>query len=98
MTENTRVLVVDDEKKICEDLKAYLTYHGHEVEIALGGEEGLEKLKSFRPHVVLLDVRMPGISGLEALARMREFDPSVRITMVTAVHEESVAKMDCQTW
>lgn len=88
-----RILIVDDEPDLCRDLKSFLTSKGHEVEAALGGEEGLEKLKSWRPHVVLLDIRMPGVNGLEALPRMKAVDPNVRIIMVTAIHEEEVAKM-----
>ncbi|MBI2882163.1 MAG: response regulator, partial [Candidatus Tectomicrobia bacterium] len=79
-----RILIVDDEPDLCRDLKSFLTSKGHEVEAALGGEEGLEKLKSWRPHVVLLDIRMPGVNGLEALPRMKAVDPNVRIIMVTA--------------
>lgn len=88
-----RILVVDDEQQVCEDLKTFLTGKGYEVEIAFGGEEGHEKLKSFRPHLVLLDIRMPGLSGLDALPRMKKLDPNVKVIMVTAVQEIEMAQL-----
>ena len=88
-----RILIVDDEDMVCEDLKTFLTAKEHEVEVAYNGEEGLTKLKAFRPHLVLLDIRMPGVSGLEALPRMKTADPNVRIIMLTAVHDADVARM-----
>ena len=96
MTKDNRevVLIVDDEEMVCEDLKTFLTAKEHEVEVAYNGEEGLTKLKAFRPHLVLLDIRMPGVSGLEALPRMKTADPNVRIIMLTAVHDADVARMD----
>ena len=69
-----RILIVADEEMVCEDLKMLLIAQEHEVEVACNGEEGLAKLKAFQPHLVLLDIRMPGISGLEALPRMKAAD------------------------
>ena len=68
------ILIVDDEEMVCEDLKTLLIAQEHEVEVACNGEAGLAKLKAFQPHLVLLDIRMPGISGLEALPRMKAAD------------------------
>lgn len=88
-----RVLIIDDERALCESLSKVLRAKGHETDFALSGETGIEKVRVFRPHVVLLDIRMPGVNGLEVLARMKSLDPAVRVIMVTAAHAEEVAKM-----
>ncbi|MFQ5911790.1 MAG: response regulator transcription factor [Nitrospinota bacterium] len=80
-----RILVVDDETKARKHLTAFLTAKGHEVKTARSGGEALDKLKTFRPQLVLLDVRMPGINGMEALEQMKQLNPDVRVIMVTAV-------------
>ena len=66
-----RVLVVDDEAEIRRWLKTGLGYHGHEVQTAAGGEEGLALLASWRPDVVLLDLGLPGLDGFQVLERIR---------------------------
>ena len=62
MPKPKKILVVDDEELACQGLKAFLTDEGYEVECALSGETGLELLKDFRPHLILLDIRMPDIN------------------------------------
>jgi CheY-like chemotaxis protein len=86
-----RILVVDDEREACQALEFYLTGIDHEVETALDGGEGLQKLKTFRPHLVLLDVKMHGEDGLEVLPQMKAIDPHARVIMVTGVQEQAVA-------
>ena len=88
-----RILIVDDEEAIRIGFETFLTADGHEVETAIDGQSGLDKLKAYRPHIVLLDIRMVGMSGLEALPLMMVADPNARIIMLTAVHELEVAKM-----
>ena len=73
-----RILIVDDEEAIRSALKTFLDSKEHEVEIAIDGQGGLEKLKAYRPNIVLLDIRMPGMSGLEALPLMMAADPNAR--------------------
>lgn len=62
-----RILIVDDEKHIREILAASLNDDGYSVEMAENGEIALEKIEKFQPHVVLLDIWMPGIDGIEVL-------------------------------
>ena len=88
-----KVLIVDDEQALCESLAEFLSSNGNETETAYDGREAVDKLPVFRPQIVLLDIRMPGMNGLEALAHIKAFDPNIRIIMVTAVHEEDVAQM-----
>lgn len=87
-----KVLVVDDEPEAVELLVEFLSSKGYEVLTATSGEEALRRVKEDRPHLVLLDIRMPKMSGLEVLKRIREIDPEMGIIMVTAVNEEDVGR------
>jgi DNA-binding response OmpR family regulator len=88
-----RVLIVDDEPHAVELLSEFLTSNDYEVVTASNGDEALCKVKEERPHLILLDVCMPKMSGLEVLRRVREIDQEVGIIMVTAVHEEDTGRM-----
>ncbi|MBI4413647.1 MAG: response regulator [candidate division NC10 bacterium] len=87
-----KVLVVDDEPEAVELLVEFLSSKGYEVLTATSGEEALRRVKEDRPHLVLLDIRMPKMSGLEVLRRIREIDAEMGIIMVTAVNEEDVGR------
>ena len=87
-----RVLVVDDEPDFIELLREFLTAKGYEVIAASNGEETLRKVKQERPHLILLDVRMPKMNGLEVLKQVREIDHEVGVIMVTAVNEEETGR------
>ncbi|MGD0265522.1 MAG: response regulator [Candidatus Methylomirabilota bacterium] len=87
-----RVLVVDDEPDFIELLREFLTAKGYEVIAASNGEEALRKVKEDRPHLILLDVRMPKMNGLEVLKQVREIDHEVGVIMVTAVNEEETGR------
>jgi DNA-binding response OmpR family regulator len=87
-----RVLVVDDEPDAVELLQEFLTSKGYEVATAFSGDEALRKIKEERPHLVLLDVRMPGMNGLDVLRQVRQFDQEVGVIMVTAVNEEDTGR------
>lgn len=72
-TDNShRILLVDDEPDILEFLSYTLRKEGFVVETASDGTKGLQKVSSFMPHLVLLDVMMPGMDGIEACERIRE--------------------------
>lgn len=88
-----RVLVVDDEPDAVELLQEFLTSKGYEVITAEDGEEALDKVKEERPHLILLDVRLPRLNGLEVLKRVREIDREVGVIMVTAVDEEETGRL-----
>ncbi len=92
MSEVTKILVVDDEELACECLKTFLTNEGYEVECALSGKMGLEMFKNFQPHLILLDIRMPDIIGLDFLSMVKQLDQKVRIIMMTAIRDNSVSK------
>jgi DNA-binding response OmpR family regulator len=79
-----RVLVVDDDPAVTSVLKRGLSYEGFAVDVAGSGEEGLARARERAPDVVVLDVMMPGIDGLEVLRRMRAADPQLPVLMLTA--------------
>ena len=78
-----RLLVVDDEKGIREALVQVFEYEGHEVASCEDGPDGIVAVREFRPAVTFLDVKMPGMDGLEALSRIREEDPRAVVVMIS---------------
>ena len=83
-----RVLVVDDEPQIRRIMRTTLTGAGYEVDDAKTGEQALEKLREFRPDLVLLDINMPGIGGIAACRAIRA-DSNVAIIMLTVRNTEA---------
>jgi two-component system response regulator HydG len=78
------ILVIDDEQGILETLRILLKNEGYEVETVQGGKAGLEALRKSRPDVVLADIRMPQVSGLDILAAAKEQDPETPVVLMTA--------------
>ena len=87
-----KILVIDDEQVVCNVLKKFLTKREYKASTALNGEEGIKKIKKEKPHIVLLDIRMPGMDGIETLKKIREIDKTIGIVMITALKEEEVGK------
>jgi FixJ family two-component response regulator len=77
------ILVIEDEAVLAKNIHIYLERYGYEVSLAQSAEEGLALLDSVRPDAVLLDFNLPGIKGIEALGRIREFDPGIQVLMLT---------------
>ena len=78
------VLVIDDDEKICWAFKQFLEDEGYCPITANNAEEGLRRIASDKPDVVLLDINLPGMSGLEALAEIKTQHPSVIVVIITA--------------
>ncbi|HWJ15400.1 MAG TPA: sigma-54 dependent transcriptional regulator [Gemmatimonadaceae bacterium] len=78
------VLIVDDETGILDSLNILLRNEGFAPRLAHGGKEGLEKISEMSPDIVLTDIRMPHVSGVEILAAAREADPDVPVILMTA--------------
>ena len=78
------VLVIDDDEKICWAFKQFLTDEGHRPIIANNAEEGLRKIQSETPDIILLDVRLPGMNGLEALKQIKVLQPEAIVIVMTA--------------
>ena len=78
------VLIVDDERTLARAVKAFLAEAGYEAEVAGDAEQAIELLPKLRPDVVFADVRLPGMSGIDLLRRIREFDPAIAVVIMTA--------------
>jgi DNA-binding NtrC family response regulator len=89
------VLVVDDEELCRWSAQQFLAGRGHEVAEAASGEAALDLVERWNPDAILLDVRLPGMSGYEVLARIRRQRPAVRTIMMTshATLETAVAAL-----
>ena len=85
-----RMLIVEDERDICELLQEFFTAKGFSVVSAFSGEEALERLAQNEADVILLDILLPGLSGIEVLKRVKELHPNIRVLIVTAIDHEEV--------
>ena len=78
-----KILAVDDEQMFCDLLRAALGHHGHEVITVTSGADALEQFKRHRPHMILLDLIMPDMNGIEVLKQIRAVDPKASVIMLT---------------
>jgi len=88
---STKIFIVDDELVMRKSLSGWLERDGYEVDTAASGEEAIEKLKKTRFDLLLVDIKMEGISGLDVLKHVRENDPDVAVVMITAYGSISTA-------
>jgi DNA-binding response OmpR family regulator len=82
--EQIRVLVVDDELFVGELLKEYLSIIGYEVTAVSNGEDALSSIQQSPPHIVILDIRMPGMGGMEVLKQIKEKNRTTGVIMLSA--------------
>ncbi len=78
------ILIVDDERTLARSIKLFLADQGYEAEVAENGDKALELLDRIRPDLIFLDVNLPGISGIELLKRIKEYDRNIAVIMMTA--------------
>lgn len=79
-----KVLIIDDEKNICLSLKEGLADLGYESDDALNGNEGIDKVMTFKPHVVFLDMRLGDENGLELIEEIKSIDKEIEVIIMTA--------------
>ena len=82
-----KILVVDDEEEICLMLRDFLTDEGYDVSYATSADAAMQQMQQVRPALVLLDVKIPGKTGVEFLKEIKAFDPKVVVVMVTAMKD-----------
>jgi CheY-like chemotaxis protein len=85
-----QILVVDDEQSICMLLQDVLTRFGHSVTTCQDGAAGIELAGENTFDLVFLDIRMPGMSGLEALKKLRELQPEATFVMITGFAKDDI--------
>jgi PAS domain S-box-containing protein len=79
----SKLLVIDDEESIRLLLRVSLTRKGYDVVLAEDGEEGIGAFEKFRPPIVITDIKMPGMDGIEVLKRIKQIDADTRIIVIT---------------
>ena len=87
-----KILVVDDEIIIRDLLEDFLGRKGYDVYTATDGRAAIAKVKEIRPHIVLLDIMMPGMDGIDTLKEIRRIDPKVGVIMVTAISDQQLGR------
>lgn len=90
-----KILLVDDEESIHLLYRDALEEEGYEVHSALSGDEALNTLDILRPDLVILDINMPGLNGIDTLRSMKEKRPEMPVILSSAYHE---FKQDLASW
>ena len=90
-----KILVVDDEENIRFLYQEELEEEGYAVEVAAHGQEALDKLSTFKPDLITLDIKMPGMDGVETLQRIRDVHRDLPVILCSAYGEY---KQDLTTW
>ena len=83
----SKILIVDDDQASARTLQLHLRSLGHEIQTAHSADEGLRVATEFQPAIIILDIRMPGKSGLEGLPEFKALLPDTRVIMITAFHD-----------
>lgn len=87
-----KILIVDDEKDTCVVLGKIMSGEGYQVFSALNGQSALNILKKEKPDLILLDIKMPKMDGIEALRRIKKIDKDIAVVMITAYGAVDTAK------
>lgn len=87
-----KILMVDDELDACEVISYFLGRRGYDVITTNSAEEALSKLSTEKPELILLDILMPGMDGIECLRKIREINKEVPVIMVTCITNIDTAK------
>ena len=88
MAKQTKILVVDDEPTICSLMKVFLSQHGYLVHTANCGEDALLVFAKSTPDIVLLDISMPGMRGIDVLKRIKAQKSSCGVIMLSAYGDD----------
>lgn len=88
-----RILIIDDEPDLCRTFAQYLNEVGYEAYYAIAGYEGLQKIEEISPHLILLDIRMPGMDGLEVMRQIIRKYSNVVVIIITGAPDKDIAQM-----
>lgn len=90
-----KLMVVDDEQIVIQGVRFIIDKYMEQVEVievARSGREAIEKIEDARPHIILMDIRMPGINGIEAIREIKKRDPAIKFIIVSAYEQFEFAK------
>ncbi len=87
-----KLLIIDDDRDFAEGLAEALELHGHQVDIAFTGEDGVEAVKKNDYDTILMDIGLPGLNGVESLLKIRQVNPKVRCFLLTGHSADHIAK------
>ena len=87
-----KLLVADDEQKICRLLETFFADRGFDVNIAHDGKTAMTFIQEQRPHLVFLDLHMPGMNGLDILKRARQVDETIKFIVITGIEDEETIR------
>jgi two-component system response regulator (stage 0 sporulation protein F) len=90
MGDMSTILVVDDEEEICSLTKSILVKKDYNVLVAKNGSDALDFVAKEHPELVLLDVRLGEVSGIDVLRKIKEIDNKIKVIMVTGLYEEEI--------
>ena len=82
------ILVIDDEEEACDFIKSFLEERGYIVTGALNGHSGIEAIKDKKPALVFLDMRLPDMTGIDVLSKLKEDKITAKIILMTAIDDE----------
>ena len=89
--EKGKILIVDDELILRKSLARWLERDGHDIDVAENGEEALKKTETKKYDLMLVDIKMPGMSGIDVLKHIKGNDPEIAVVMITAFGSISTA-------
>jgi len=87
-----KILIVDDDPAVSNFLERFLTKKSYQVSTAKNGAEAIEITKKESPQLILLDIRLPEINGIEVLKEIKKINPAIGVIIITAVQEEEIAQ------
>lgn len=88
-----KFLVVDDEQDVVDQVKELFEMRDYAVITATSGTKALELVKKEKPNIIILDIRMPDISGIEVLREVKKNYPKIRVIMLTGVEDDETKNM-----
>jgi len=92
MDEKPRIVAIDDEVEFIKTLEEFFSARGYEVHVALTGTSGVQLADDHKPHVVLVDLKLPGMDGDQVLAHLRRTHPKTKVIVITAYNDGGKTK------